>query len=53
MFTCCLDVCLVRELDILFLEVYTELLVHLRADCMFIQSTEYLSVFSLQCRTPE
>ena len=48
-FTGSLDMCLVRELDILLFELDRELLVHLRSDCMFVEPTEYLSIFPLQC----
>ncbi len=49
MFTGSLDMCLVRELDILLLELDRELLIDSCSDRMFIESTEYLSILPLQC----
>jgi hypothetical protein len=43
-----LDVCPVRELDILFFEVDREFFVHLGTNSVFIESTEYLSIFPLE-----
>ena len=48
-FTGSLDMCLVRELDILLLELDRELLIDSCSDRMFIESTEYLSILPLQC----
>jgi hypothetical protein len=46
--TCSLDMRLVWEFYVLLFECYTELLVHLGTNGMFIKSTEYLTIFPLE-----
>lgn len=47
-FTCGFDMRSIRELDILFLECYTEFLFYLSTNSMFIETTEYLTILALK-----